>query len=155
MSNRNSVSLLASVVTILTGLAMILMEAKVSAQTGTLQQVLQQVDTQLLANEARLRGDSRRGAIVYHTSPAGCTKCHQSGEGISPLGPDLSLLGDKISDVHLVESLLFPSKSIREGFQIVQLLTEDGQSQSGMLVREDAENIVLRDASNLQDAFAR
>ncbi len=150
MSKTISASLRVYLVNILPCLMLVLIVTKAPAQTGTLQHVLQQVDAQRLASEARLRGDSRRGAIVFHTSAAVCVKCHQSGDGKSPLGPDLAQLGDKITDIHLVESLLHPSKSIREGFQTVQLLTEGGQLRSGMLVRENDQDIVLRDAANLQ-----
>lgn len=120
------------------------------AQSKTLQETFESVDPARIAKEARLRGDPHRGAIVFHTSAAACAKCHLKGDGQSPLGPDLANLGDKITDVHLVESLLQPSKSIRDGFQTVRLLTMDGEVRSGMLVTENEDQIVLRDAANLQ-----
>lgn len=119
------------------------------AQTATLQEIFESVDANRIANEARLRGDPQRGAIVFYASAASCAKCHVTGEGQSPLGPDLTRLGDTITDVHLVESLLQPSKSIREGYETVQLLTVEGEVRSGMLVSEDEKEIVLRDAANL------
>ncbi|MDA0659545.1 MAG: c-type cytochrome [Planctomycetota bacterium] len=124
--------------------------SSVAGQTEIQQLMNPDVDAARIAAEGRLRGDARRGAIVFHNSAAGCAKCHLSGEGKSPLGPDLARLGDKITDVHLVEALLQPSKSIREGFHMVQLLTNSGEVKSGMLVREDDKNIVLRDIANLQ-----
>ncbi|WP_146514795.1 DUF6797 domain-containing protein [Rubripirellula amarantea] len=119
------------------------------AQTATLQEVFESVDSIEIANEARLRGNPKRGAIVFYASAAACAKCHVTGDGPSPLGPDLTRLGDEISDVHLVESLLHPSKSIRKCFETIQLVTVDGDVQSGMMVSEDDNQIVLRDASNL------
>lgn len=119
------------------------------AQTETLGQILPRVDSVRIAAEARLRGDPLRGAIVFYTSPAACTKCHLTGEGTSPLGPDLARLGENVTDAHLVEALLRPSKSIREGFQTVQLLTNNGSVKSGMFVRENERYIVLRDLANL------
>ncbi|MGB7326005.1 MAG: DUF6797 domain-containing protein [Rubripirellula sp.] len=124
--------------------------AAVPAQSATLQETFESVDPMRIANEARLRGDPDRGAIVFHTSAAACANCHLTGDGHSPLGPDLTNLGDKITDVHLVESLLHPSKSIRDGFQTVRLLTFDGEVRSGMMVSENEDQIVLRDAANLQ-----
>ncbi|WP_417733051.1 hypothetical protein [Rosistilla oblonga] len=120
------------------------------AQPATLQEMFESVDPAQIAKEARLRGNPRRGAIVFYASAAACAKCHVTGEGQSPLGPDLTRLGDKLSDVHLVESLLHPSKSIRKGYETVQLITIDGEVRSGMMVSEDDEQIVLRDAANLQ-----
>ncbi len=122
-----------------------------SVHSETLQESLARVDPQRLASEARLRGNPERGALVFLTSPAACATCHQSGEGRWPLGPDLAQLGDKITDAHLVESLLMPSKSIRAGFETVQLETIEGKVVSGMFVREDDRQIVLRDAANLQE----
>jgi hypothetical protein len=46
----------------------------------------------------------RVATIVFHTSATACIKGHQSGEGKSPLGPDLARLGDKITDLHLLFS---------------------------------------------------
>lgn len=131
-------------------LTLALTDTSAYAQTGLQQLLLDKVDAERIAAEARLRGDSRRGAIVFHTSATACTKCHLSGEGKSPLGPDLARLGEKITDVHLVEALIHPSKSIRDGYHTVQLLTSNGELKNGMLVREDEKNIVLRDLANVQ-----
>ncbi len=131
------------------GLAIALVGSTALAETVSLQQSLQQVNVDRIVLEAQLRGDPQRGAIVFYTSAAACATCHQAGEGRSPLGPDLSRLGESVTPTHLVEALLYPSKSIRDGYQTVQLLTVDGELRSGMLVREDAETIILRDASNL------
>ncbi|MGB7323987.1 MAG: hypothetical protein WBD31_03890, partial [Rubripirellula sp.] len=65
------------------------------AQSPTLQETFKSVDPTRIANEARLRGDPHRGAIVFYASAAACAKCHITGEGQSPLGPDLANLGDK------------------------------------------------------------
>ncbi|TWU51792.1 DUF6797 domain-containing protein [Rubripirellula reticaptiva] len=120
------------------------------AQTATLQEVFESVDANLIAKEARLRGDPQRGAIVFYASAAACANCHVTGAEQSPLGPDLTRLGEKITDVHLVESLLHPSRSIRKGYETVQLITVDGEVRSGMMVSEDDDKIVLRDAADLQ-----
>lgn len=131
-------------------LMMALLTSPVFAQAPTLQDVFESVDANRIATEARRRGNPQRGAIVFYASAAACVKCHGSGDGQSPLGPDLSRLGDGITDVHLVESLLHPSKSIRKGYETIQLLTVDGDVRSGMMVSEDDDRIVLRDAANLQ-----
>ncbi|MEM8910928.1 MAG: DUF6797 domain-containing protein [Planctomycetota bacterium] len=120
------------------------------ARSQTLQERLRSVDPSVIANEARLRGDPNRGSFVFHQSAAACTKCHVSDGDDSPLGPNLSRLGESTTDVHLVESLLHPSKSIREGFGTIQILTIDGEVRSGMLVREDEQGVVLRSAGDLQ-----
>ncbi|NNJ24130.1 DUF6797 domain-containing protein [Alienimonas chondri] len=121
------------------------------ALAASLQQQLENADPALVAREARLRGDAHRGALVYYTSAAACVNCHESDEGRSPLGPDLTKLGEDATDVHLVESLLRPSKAIREGYHTVQILTADGQLRAGMFVRENDDAIVLREAEFLEN----
>ncbi len=130
-------------------LALALASATSKADTVSLQQLFQQAEVDRIVHETQLRGDPARGAIVFYTSAAACATCHGSGEGISPLGPDLSKLGVSATPAHLVESLLYPSKVIRDGYQTVQLLTADGRLQSGMVASETEVAIVLRDAANL------
>ena len=114
----------------------------------TLEEQLKSADPNTLARIARERGDPRRGAIVYYTSAAACVNCHLSDEGRPPLGPELSLLGE-LSDTHIIESLIDPSKSIRKGYETVAILTDAGEVISGMIVRQDEDVIRLRITSNL------
>lgn len=116
----------------------------------SLEQQLQQTDLNGLVDQVQRRGDPRRGAVLFYKSPAACAGCHVSGEGNSPLGPNLAELGD-VTDQHIVESLLFPSKSIRKGFETYSVLTRDGSLVTGMLVSRDDEKIVLRASSNLSE----
>ena len=124
-------------------------------ETLNLDQQLKAVDPALLAQESRRRGDPKRGALIFFASPAGCVKCHQGGSDATPLGPDLSAIGQEpthqtLTDQYLVESLLYPSKSIRKGYETLRLLTDSGQVISGMLVRESEQRVTLRDAANLE-----
>lgn len=121
----------------------------------TFEQRLKSIEPSLLADEARKRGDAKRGALVFYTSSAACIKCHLTDSKASPLGPDLAVIGKNVGDwkafdEHVIESLLYPSKKIRQGFETHQLLTEDGKNISGMIVKETDQELVLRDLSNLE-----
>ena len=116
----------------------------------TLADQLKAVDASFLAQEARRRGDARRGALVFYKSAAACANCHLSGKTTSPLGPDLAKLGD-VTDTHVIESLLHPSKSIRKGYETHSILTADGDLLVGMIVNQDAANMTLRVASDLSN----
>jgi hypothetical protein len=72
----------------------------------SLEQQLKSIDAALLAKESRLRGNPKRGAIVFYMSAAGCVKCHQGGLDSSPLGPDLATIGREATDQYVIESLL-------------------------------------------------
>ena len=90
-------------------------------QAEKLEAQLKRVAPPRLAQIARQRGDARRGALIFYTSSAACANCHLQRQGESPLGPDLANLGD-VTDVHVIESLLEPSKSIRSQLRRDQCL---------------------------------
>lgn len=122
--------------------------AETLKQPRPLEQQLAAVDTAFLADQARLRGDAQRGALVFYKSAAACVNCHGSGDNASPLGPDLATLGE-VTDEHVIESLLDPSKKIREGYQTNTILMDDGTVLSGLIVQQTDETIAIRSASDL------
>lgn len=111
--------------------------------------LLKSTDAGFIAEEAIRRGDPRRGALLFYKSAAACATCHASGGQSSPLGPDLSVWADVPTPLHLVESILLPSKVIRKGYQTISVLKTDGQLVSGLVVRQDDQEVVLRDATDL------
>ena len=54
---------------------------------------------------------------------------------------------------YLVESIFYPNRKIKEGYNAVVLETQDGQELSGILVRENNEQLVIRDVSNKEVAI--
>lgn len=126
---------------------------------GSLAEQLAAEERPALAAASLAAGDAARGAVVFHTAHLTCTKCHVAGEGTSPLGPNLAgprvgpegpLAGAALAE-HLVESLLEPSKSIRPEYRAVTILTTEGQTVSGLVARETADRIFLRDAAAGQE----
>lgn len=110
----------------------------------TLEQQLKAVSPGLLAREARLRGDAQRGALVFFKSAAGCVKCHSVGNDPSPLGPNLTKLGKKVTDADMIESLLHPSKQIDDNYRTRTVLTSDGIIHVGLVARENNETLTMR-----------
>ena len=47
----------------------------------------------------------------------------------------------------MLESIVDPSKEIKEGFQTYRLTTTDEQVYTGLKVKEDAKEVVIRDAN--------
>jgi putative heme-binding domain-containing protein len=119
----------------------------VNAQSSPLQKSLLAENASSLASEARERGDSVRGAILYAQKKLNCVGCHAQGS-TDLLGPDLTQTGGEVDDSFFVESILLPSKLIKKGFESVQLLTADGRVLTGRLVKEDATRVILRDTSD-------
>jgi putative heme-binding domain-containing protein len=106
-------------------------------------------DPMLLAREAREKGDIVRGAILFHQGNINCAKCHRPGAGQDRIGPDLSEIGADVSDSKVIESLLQPSKEIKEGYETFLAVTEKGQTINGTKVSEDDEKIVFRDVADV------
>ena len=112
----------------------------------SLEQVLLREDAGRLAEEAGQSGDGARGAVLFYQSHLACTKCHTAGDGTA-WGPDLIKIEPKLSGAQLVESLLSPSKVIKQGFASVTLLDDAGQTITGLLVEELPDKLGLRDAA--------
>ncbi|MDF1746318.1 MAG: c-type cytochrome [Gimesia sp.] len=118
--------------------------------TSQLEQQLTQANIRQLVKETHRRGDPKRGALLFYKSVAACIKCHDSGKGASPLGPDLTKAEKTLTDEYLVESILSPSKTIKKGFETVTIVTSDGKLVSGLVAEDRNEALVLRDAANLE-----
>ena len=128
--------------------------ASAAAAHAGLEADLRTADPARLAAKVRLRGDARRGAVLFHTSAASCVRCHAAGEAASPLGPDLATPQPETATpdqaiAHVIGSLLDPSAQIREGYATLTIQTVDGEVISGLLASETDEAIVLRNASDL------
>jgi len=120
-----------------------------SLAAQTLNDQLMQENPETLVRDATEKGDIVRGAILYHQGNINCAECHRPQNGQNPLGPDLSDLGDDATGPHIVESILQPSKVIREGYETVVVLTVGGQTFSGIVVEETEQTVSLRDGSRL------
>ena len=102
-----------------------------------------------LAAQVRMRGDPIRGALLFHTSSAGCIKCHSDGQVPSPLGPKLTDIHSSAQDTHLIESVLNPSKALRKGYETVSIVTTDGKVKTGIVASQNDTQIVLRELIDL------
>jgi putative heme-binding domain-containing protein len=111
-------------------------------------------EMQALAAEAVAKGDPARGERLFRRPELACTACHSIGGAGGKVGPDLSSIGASAPADYLVESLLYPSAKIKEGYHSVLLAKKNGQEFSGVIAREDVTQIVLRDASNREVAVA-
>jgi putative membrane-bound dehydrogenase-like protein len=108
-----------------------------------------------LAADVTRKGDAARGEAVYRRKELSCLACHAIGGAGGKVGPDLTSIGASVPVDYLVESVWFPNKTIKEGFHAVQVETKDGDEFSGVLVREDAMQLVLRDATTREIAVPK
>ncbi len=100
-----------------------------------------------LAEAARVQGDPARGASLFARPYHGCVACHEVEAPARPIGPELATIGRETTDEALVESILDPSRTIRQGFETVTIARADGSVATGLLGEDRPDAIVLRDPS--------
>jgi putative membrane-bound dehydrogenase-like protein len=66
----------------------------------------------------------------------GCTKCHTAVTQDTPLAPSLKGIATAQKIDYLIESVLYPSKVIKTGFETELILTKDGKSVTGLVKDE-------------------
>ena len=110
---------------------------------------LSAAELQAMAAEALAKGDAVRGEYVYRRENLACVACHAIGGAGGKLGPDLTSIGASAPPDYLVESVLYPNAKIKEGYHSVLIATRDGQEHNGMIQRETAAEVVMRNAANL------
>jgi putative heme-binding domain-containing protein len=92
-------------------------------------------------------GNAARGKDIYlDAKKGGCAVCHRLEGSGGSVGPDLTRMWETLSFDKRVESLLEPSKEIKEGFTTFKVATKNGQVLTGLLVENTPEAVTLKDA---------
>jgi putative heme-binding domain-containing protein len=100
--------------------------------------------TALRAELVKLPGNADAGRRVFFSQRVGCYACHQAAGTGGQVGPDLSQVGRFRSTAELLESIVFPSLTIAPEYRSYQVVTKDGRTSTGLIVRETADAIFLR-----------
>jgi putative membrane-bound dehydrogenase-like protein len=91
-------------------------------------------------------GNAERGArVFFDQSKAQCSKCHRIGEQGERIGPELTGIGARFSRIHLIESILEPSRTVAPGFQTVAVLLSNGRVVTGIRIAETETTLTLGD----------
>ncbi|MEC9091164.1 MAG: sorbosone dehydrogenase, partial [Planctomycetota bacterium] len=102
--------------------------------------------TQQLVEEVARSGNPANGERIYRRQSLQCSKCHAIGGAGGIVGPELNSIGASAQLDYLVESLLEPNKKVKENFHSRVVQTVDGLQYSGVPIREDKKETVLRTA---------
>jgi putative heme-binding domain-containing protein len=97
----------------------------------------------MVADVAR-SGDAARGERIFRRADQLCLKCHAVGGAGGQVGPDLSSIGATAQVDYLIESLLEPSKAIKENYHALLVSTSKGQLFTGIKVRQTRTALILR-----------
>ncbi len=88
-------------------------------------------------------GDARRGQDLFRTPRAACSACHRVGYVGGNVGPEMTRIGQTRTPMDMLESILYPSQRIAQGFGGTRILTTDGQIYNGLVLSESADALEL------------
>ena len=93
-------------------------------------------------------GDSRRGrAIFLRPEKSQCIRCHRI-EGVGGIiGPDLNSIARTHTIEKIIESIVEPSREIKEGFETWMVVTTDGKVYGGLRISEGPPQFIIRTAT--------
>jgi putative heme-binding domain-containing protein len=105
----------------------------------------------------RTRGDLRRGRVLFEDQKGvACIKCHAAGGAAGgDLGPNLASIGVQYGREHLAESILDPSKVVRDGYRQEIVVLRTGDLLAGAVKAEGPEGLVLQTADGEKRSLAR
>ncbi|HVK15221.1 MAG TPA: sorbosone dehydrogenase, partial [Gemmataceae bacterium] len=99
-------------------------------------------------------GDAARGELVYRRKEATCLTCHAIAGAGGLVGPDMTSIGASAQVDYLVESMLIPTKAVKEGYHALKVTTLDGKVIVGVKTREADGKLYLRTAEDKEVAVA-
>ncbi|HYE32939.1 MAG TPA: HEAT repeat domain-containing protein [Methylomirabilota bacterium] len=102
------------------------------------------------------KGDPAKGEKLFiDANGLNCIGCHRVGGAGSTIGPDLSNAGQQFDAKALAESIIHPSKAVREGYQQIVLELGDEEEMSGLIKSETAKELTLVDGSGRSHTIPR
>lgn len=101
---------------------------------------------QIIAEVAE-KGDAARGEKVFRRGDLSCFKCHALSRAGGNVGPDLSAVGSISPVDYVANSILDPNLAIKEQYVTRVIVTDDGQTFTGIVIERDNNRVNLKDAS--------
>lgn len=93
--------------------------------------------------------------LFFETAGISCKNCHRIQKNGKQIGPDLTSIGKDRTREQLLESLLEPSKRIEPKYVTHLVETVDGRLVTGLLVKKDEKEIILKDAKDNEVRIAQ
>lgn len=125
-----------------------------AAGLDTKSEPLTKKELQLLTQEVLKKGNAARGEKVFRREDLSCYKCHALGKAGGIIGPDLSPIGGSSPIDYLTNALLLPTQAIKEAYKTRLIVDADGLQHTGIVVDEDDDRVILRDAQGKEITIA-
>jgi putative heme-binding domain-containing protein len=84
---------------------------------------------------------------VFFSEKAKCATCHVVGDKGKRVGPDLTTIGANRSAQDLLESIVFPSATIVRQYEPYTLVTTDGRTYSGLVIRDTSNAVTIQQST--------
>jgi putative heme-binding domain-containing protein len=93
-------------------------------------------------------GDISNGEKLFRNATVGCIRCHQTGTGDGgSIGPSLQGIATKYDRAKIIESVIYPSKQILDGYEQWGVRTRSGDVQFGVIRGEDDNEVTMYDSA--------
>ncbi|MBD2702067.1 dehydrogenase [Spirosoma sp. BT702] len=130
------------------------------ASGGTLpvERMPQQLNDQEITALAKTISQSANpmlGEKVFRRSELLCQTCHAIGGAGGRIGPDLSSLGTSSPVETIIRSVLYPTLSIKEGYELQRIVKKDGSEMMAYLVSNGTSEVVVRDVAGTEIAIPK
>jgi len=108
-----------------------------------------EADPLAMHRETLAGGSAEQGAYIFRErADVSCLRCHSVNKTGGNAGPDLAGLMTRIGGgqkgrEHILESILYPSKKIAEGWETVAIRTNDDEVIAGVIKSEDAHEVTM------------
>jgi putative heme-binding domain-containing protein len=106
----------------------------------------QQVLEKLSSPGAGTLVSAERGRALFEER---CATCHIFGDIGTSVGPDLTTLSSRFGKRDVLDSILWPSRTISDQYAVTIFELTDGTYASGVVIREDARAVYLKNAEYL------
>jgi len=90
-----------------------------------------------------LKAKPERGKQIFEKE---CSSCHRFGAEGKDFGPDLTTLASRFKKKDILESILWPSKTISDQYQSYIIETKDNDLINGLIVSENPKKMVVKTA---------
>jgi len=106
-----------------------------------------------MAELMKMSGDVAKGQTAFMA--AGCVGCHQVKGQFINFGPDLSVIGNKLSKDAMFTAILYPSAGVEHSFNGVTITTKAGAQMVGYIISDTNEELTLKIAGGAQQVVKK